>query len=232
MRKRPAAKPSLSPSTPATHTDPHWERAALIVIDMQRDFLDGGAAPIPGTAAIVANIHSLVQTFRVAGSPVVHVVRLYQPGSLDVDLPRRSRIEAGDLVVAPGTDGSQIVDLLAPSGASLDADVLLAGGEQAIGPAEVVLCKPRWSAFHRTKLEVRLRRWGCDTVVVTGCNLPNCPRATLFDASERDFRADLVTDAVSQSTPERVADLELIGVCLRATTKVITRIAGSHCDEM
>lgn len=50
------------------------------------------------------------------------------------------------------------------------------------------------------------------TVVVAGCNLPNCPRATLFDASERDFRTVLVTDAVSGVTVERLADLERIGV--------------------
>lgn len=50
------------------------------------------------------------------------------------------------------------------------------------------------------------------TVVVAGCNLPNCPRATLFDASERDFRTVLVADAVSQASDERMADLRGIGV--------------------
>ena len=34
----------------------------------------------------------------------------------------------------------------------------------------------------------RCRALGVDTIVVAGCNLPNCPRATLFEASERDFR--------------------------------------------
>lgn len=72
--------------------------------------------------------------------------------------------------------------------------------------------KPRWSAFYRTSLDEHLRDLGVNTVVVAGCNLPNCPRATLFDASERDYRAVLVTDATSQVTPERLADLALIGV--------------------
>ena len=49
-------------------------------------------------------------------------------------------------------------------------------------------------------------------MLVAGCNLPNCPRATLFDATERDFRAGVVTDAVSQVAPDRLADLAQIGV--------------------
>jgi nicotinamidase-related amidase len=99
-----------------------------------------------------------------------------------------------------------------PSGVVLDPAALLAGRPQTIGEREIVLYKPRWSGFYRTALEAWLREQGCDTVVVAGCNLPNCPRATLFDASERDFRTVLVRDAVSQVTEERVADLERIGV--------------------
>ncbi len=68
---------------------------------------------------------------------------------------------------------------------------------------------------------------GADTVLVVGCNVPNCPRATLFDASERDFRTVLAHDAVSQGTSERLADLVSIGV-------QITDVAGvlSALDEL
>lgn len=86
---------------------------------------------------------------------------------------------------------------------------------------------PRWSAFHRTDLESWRRQHDCDTVVVARCNLPNCPRATLFDASERDFRAALVSDAVSQRTDERIADLAGIGiriVTLDDTLEALARI--------
>jgi nicotinamidase-related amidase len=65
-----------------------------------------------------------------------------------------------------------------------------------------------------------------DTVVVAGCNLPNCPRATLFDASNRDFRTVLVTDAVSQASPERLADVERIGVERRTTREVVAATAA------
>ena len=66
-----------------------------------------------------------------------------------------------------------------------------------------------------------LRTARVDTVVVAGCNLPNCPRATLFDASERDYRTVLVADATSQVTAGRLADLELIGTRLRSVDDVV-----------
>ena len=109
----------------------------------------------------------------------------------------------------------------------LDSALLLARQMQSVGKREVVLFKPRWSGFYRTGLEEWLRQEGCDTVVVAGCNLPNCPRATLFDASERDFRAVLVTDAVSATTEERLVDLERIGVHLYTTETAIDALSGA-----
>jgi nicotinamidase-related amidase len=218
----------FSPATrrPAVtdHISPHWDRTALLVIDLQRDFLDGGAAPVPGTSEVVPTVATLVEAFRAASRPIVHVVRLYEPGGSDVDLLRRAAIEAGAAVVAPGTAGSQIAAGIARD-ALLDVPRLLRGELQSIGEDEVIAFKPRWSAFHRTALEAWLRDQQVDTVVVAGCNLPNCPRATLFDASERDFRSVLVEDAVSQVTPERVADLAAIGVRVLSSAEVIAGIA-------
>jgi nicotinamidase-related amidase len=89
------------------------------------------------------------------------------------------------------------------------------------------LFKPRWSAFHRTPLEAWLRARDVTTVVVAGCNLPNCPRASLFDASERDFRTVLVKDAVSQATDERLEDLSRIGVNLVGVDEIRDAMATS-----
>lgn len=206
------------------YISPQWDRSALVVIDLQRDFLDGGRAAVAGTSGVVSNVASLVKAFRRAGRSIVHVVRLYVPGSSDVDLLRRDLIEDGAEVAAPGTDGSRVAEGILPSAFRPDTDLLLAGKAQVVGPGEVLVFKPRWSAFHRTELESLLRTQECDTVVVAGCNLPNCPRATLFDASERDFRTVLVTDAVSQTSPERLTDLEKIGVNLHATADVLTSL--------
>lgn len=208
---------------------PHWESAALVVIDVQNDFLEGGAAPVAGTREVLPALAETIAAFLRSGRPIAHIVRFYQPGGCDVDLPRRAAVEAGRRTVVPGSPGSQIPSVLLPAEVALDSEKLLAGAPQTLtgSGGEVVFFKPRWSAFHRTGLESWLQETGCDTVVVAGCNLPNCPRATLFDASERDFRTVLVTDAVSQVTPERLVDLEGIGVQLRESAQVVDALSRS-----
>jgi uncharacterized protein YhfF/nicotinamidase-related amidase len=206
-------------------TEPHWGRSALLVIDVQVDFVDGGAMPVAGTAAVVPALRRLVDVYRAAGRPVVHVVRLYDGD--DVDPVRRGAIAGGAQVVRPGTPGSQLIPELAPAGAGeLDVDRLLAGQDQELGPREVVLWKPRWSAFYRTSLEALLRRWGVDTVVVAGCNFPNCPRASLVDALSRDLRSVVVTDAVSRTTDVGIAEVVGMGVVVATTNEVVDAVGG------
>ncbi|HZE50048.1 MAG TPA: isochorismatase family cysteine hydrolase, partial [Jatrophihabitantaceae bacterium] len=144
----------------ADYTQPHWDRSALVVIDFQRDFLDDGVAAVPGTTAVVPKVASLVEGFRSAGRPIIHVIRLYQPRGSDIDPPRRDSIEKGTVIVAPGTEGSQVADGVLPNVFRLDTGLLLAGRPQEVGPNEVVIFKPRWSAFHRTELEALLREQG------------------------------------------------------------------------
>jgi nicotinamidase-related amidase len=212
----------------SAYTEPNWAAAALLIIDMQPDFAEGGASPIPGTAAVAPVGARLAAGFRSAGLPIAHIVRLYRPGGTDVDLPRRAAIEAGLAVVAPGSPGSGIIPGIADDSAApypLDATLLLTGRPQPIRDREIALFKPRWGAFYRTELDAWLRAQGSDTLVVAGCNLPNCPRATLFEASERDFRTVLAADAVSQTTPERLGDLAAIGVNLLPTDTIISHLA-------
>lgn len=209
------------------YTEPDWESCALLLIDVQRDFLDDGPLTIPGTTAVLPRLAELVAAFRAAGRPIVHIVRLSEPGGGDVDLPRRAAVEAGLSLVAAGSSGSQLAPaVLGDRMAELDPAALLAGEPQYLDGArtELVLFKPRWGAFHRTALERLLRDRGVGTVVVAGCNLPNCPRATLFEASMRDLRAVLVTDAVSQTSDERLADLAGIGVRLAHTGQVVAAL--------
>ena len=61
------------------HTTPVAARAALLTIDVQRDFAERGAPfEIPGTADLVPRMQELVAAFREAERPVIHVVRLYR----------------------------------------------------------------------------------------------------------------------------------------------------------
>lgn len=205
------------------YLSPQWPNSALVMIDVQNDFVDGPSA-IPGTAERIEAMARLIEGFRAARRPVVHIVRSYVAGESDVDTVRRARIEAGSAAVQPGTEGAKVPARLVD--ADPDWELLRSGEPQRLGDDEFLLYKPRWSAFHRTKLDDLLHGLRISTVVVAGCNLPNCPRATLFDATERDYRAVLAIDATSQTTPERLADLELIGVQLRAVDDIARGVAA------
>ncbi|MDR1431766.1 MAG: cysteine hydrolase [Propionibacteriaceae bacterium] len=199
-------------------TSPHFDRSALVMIDVQADFMDSGPLQIDGTTAKLPQMVELVQAFRAAKRPIVHIIRFYV--GEDVDLVRRAAVLSGASMVLPGTAGAQVPPELLGGPITLDDDLLLAGKPQELGPDEVILYKPRWSAFYRTGLHEWLQARGVDTVVVAGCNFPNCPRSTMFDASEHDYRVVVATDAISQITPDRLADAQLIGVQPRTIAEI------------
>jgi nicotinamidase-related amidase len=194
------------------YTKPDLSRSVLLTIDTQCDFtLPDGAACIAGTLEAVPNIQRLVSAYREQKLPIIHVVRLYLPDGSNVDACRRSLVESGARIVCPGSPGAELVPELRPSlDSRLDPELLLSGQLQLLAEREWVLYKPRWGAFHATRLEEHLASLGVDTIVVTGCNFPNCPRTTMYEASERDYRLVLVVDAVS-GLYERGRD-ELAGI--------------------
>lgn len=203
------------------HLTPHWESSALLTIDVQRDFLSDAPYGVAGTTEVLPAMAELVAAFRRAGRPIVHVVRLYHPDGHDADLVRRSLLASGARIVLPGSAGSALAEPLLPPGAPpLDADLLLGGRPQPLGEREYALFKPRWGAFYRTPLDDLLRDWEVDTLVVAGCNFPNCPRSTLIEASERDYRLVLAEDAVSRLTVAGRDEIEGLGVGLADTATI------------
>jgi len=206
-----------------TYTRPDPEQAALLTIDTQNDFtLPGAPAEIEGTVDAVPRMARLAGAFRSAEAPIVHVVRLYEADGSNVDRCRRAAIEEGAEIVRPGTDGAELVEKLKPSeDVGLEADRLLDGEFQQLGSREWLLYKPRWSAFFRTDLDEFLTERGVDTVVVCGCNFPNCPRTTVYEASERDYRIVLVPDATSGTYERGLSELSNIGVALMDTAEVV-----------
>jgi nicotinamidase-related amidase len=212
-----------------THEDPYTrplaESAALLLIDVQRDFLDSpganGPMAVAGTNAVIPAIAKLARAFRQRGLPIVHVIRLYRPDGSNVDLVRRHSIEQGARIAVPGSPGSQIPAELLPESVDLDHELLLAGGLQRIGPAEHVMYKSRWGAFYDTKLEQHLRESYSSTVVFAGCNFPNCPRTSIYEASERDFRVVLVSDAVSGAYERGIDECRAIGVTVAEVSETL-----------
>jgi nicotinamidase-related amidase len=208
------------------YTEPDFRAAALVTIDTQRDTLDGGALEVPGTSEALPAIGLLTRAFREAGRPIVHVVRLYEADGANVDPCRRLAVEGGARMLAPGTPGSQLAGEILPApGLLLDHELLLAGGMQGLGPLEVAMYKPRWGAFYGTPLAGHLLEQDVSTLVFCGCNFPNCPRTSMYEASERDFRVVLARDAISGLYKRGEGELANIGVRLMGAGEVADALA-------
>ncbi len=214
------------------HTIPQLASAALVTIDTQRDVLDDGAFPIRGTSEALPAMRRILEAFRRARRPIVHIVRIYEQDASNADRCRRRLLADGAQLVIRDTPGSQIASELLPEPTlQLDETLLLGGGVQLLVPLEVAIYKPRWGAFYRTPLEDHLRTQAVSTLVFTGCNFPNCPRTSIYQASERDFRIVAVRDAISGLYERGEQELVNIGVHVMTSHEVITALAGSSQQD-
>lgn len=209
------------------HTEPHWPNSALITIDMQRDFADEGAFPVAGTSAVVPRLRELVDTYRAQAKPIFHALRIYLPDGSNADRVRRAALARGARIVIPGSEGVQLVGGVLAAPVVLDTAGLLSGQPQQIGPAEYLLYKPRWNAFYDTRLLALLAEHEVDTVVIGGCNYPNCPRATAFGASERDLRVVMASNALSGFDERSAPEMERIGVQSMDVARIVAGLRAT-----
>lgn len=201
------------------YTTPDFSSIALITIDTQRDTLDGQPLEISGTSAVLPTMEKLLRVFRAMRMPIIHLVRLYKQDGSNVDLCRRSMVENGESILRPGSPGCELPSELLPGpDVRLDTDLLLSGGIQQAGLNEVVIYKPRWGAFYGTPLEACLDDLSVSSLAFTGCNFPNCPRTSIYEASERDLRIVLVEDAVSGLYEQAKEEMRNVGVWLMSSS--------------
>lgn len=73
-------------------------------------------------------------------------------------------------------------------------------------------------------LDDHLHQESVSTVVFAGCNYPNCPRATLYGASERDYRVLLIDDAISGVKPHHLEEAALLGVGHASASHTVTAL--------
>jgi nicotinamidase-related amidase len=201
------------------YTSPERDRIALLTFAVQKDCTSPGS-PVGylGGGRTLGKIGELAQGFRNAGAPIIHLVRLYRPDGSNVDACRRRAVEEGLRVLMPGSCGAELVPEVNPApDKRLDCAELLAGRAQELAPREWALYRPRWGAFYRTGLENHLQSLGVSTVAVCGCNFTTAIRASIYEASARDFRVVVVPDAVAGASDEDLADLARIGVYLMNT---------------
>ncbi|KAG5008719.1 hypothetical protein AAZX31_07G016900 [Glycine max] len=178
-----------------------WNRTALLVIDMQKDFIeDGGPMLVKGGKDIVPNVIKAVDVARQRGILIVWVVREHDPLGRDVELFRRHLYAAGKVgPTSKGSEGAELVDGL------------------VIKEGDYKLVKTRFSAFFATHLHSVLQGAGINSLVVTGVQTPNCIRQTVYDAVALDYQpVTVIVDATAAATPDihlaNVFDMENIGV--------------------
>ena len=201
------------------YTNPERDRIALLTFAVQKDCAEPGS-PVGylGGGRKLARIGELAQGFRAAGAPIVHLVRLYRPDGSNVDACRRRAIEEGLRVLMPGSCGVELVPEINPAPETrLDSAALLSGNLQELAAKEWALYRPRWGAFYRTSLEDHLKSLGVSTIALCGSNFSTAIRATVYEASARDFRVVVVPDAIAGAGEEDMAELGRIGVYLMKT---------------
>ncbi len=205
-------------------------RWALLTIDVQNDFsLSSSPHGIAGTDQLIPTMAEVAAGFRAAGLPIVHVVRLYHADGSNAEECRRALLRSGEPLVRPGTPGSQLRAELCPRAPfTLDHSSLLAGRFQPIGTSdgasECAMYKPRWGAFFGTGLDDWLRTRAVEAVAVIGVNFPNCPRMTVYEASERDFQPIVVTDASSGIYPRGIEECAGIGARALSAAELLAAI--------
>jgi nicotinamidase-related amidase len=175
-------------------------KTALLVIDMQRDFLDpGGYAAAAGldVAALrgaIPAIRRLLDAARHAGLLVVHTREGHRPDLTDCPPAKLARSRAagagigsagplGRLLVR-GEHGHDIVAELYPE------------------PGEPVVDKPGYGAFHRTDLDGILTRRGVERLVIAGVTTEVCVHSTLREAVDRGYHCILAADACASADPD------------------------------
>jgi nicotinamidase-related amidase len=173
-------------------------KAALLIIDMQNDFvLEGKPLKVAGAHAVIPKIESVLAEFRKRSLPVFHILRVHRADGSDVEIIRKELFRKQPFAVA-GTHGAAVIDGLAPQ------------------EGEYVLTKTRMSAFIGTELDLMLRTLGVTTLVVCGIQTPNCIRTTVFDGLAYNYPVVLVDDATGASSEEvhraNVRDMQNIGV--------------------
>jgi nicotinamidase-related amidase len=175
------------------------ETTALIIIDMQRDFLEpGGFGSLLGNdvgllARTVVPLQAVLAAARSIGMTVIHTREGHRADLADAPPAKlaRGRLSCGigdpgpfGRILVRGEHGHDIVDELAPV------------------DGEPVLDKPGKGAFYATDLELLLRNRGIRRLIVTGVTTEVCVHTTVREANDRGFECLVLSDCVGSYFPE------------------------------
>lgn len=183
-------------------------RTALVVIDMQRDFIEPGGFgeslgnDVTRLQAIVPTLRRVLDAWRATGGLVVHTREAHAPDLSDCPPAKRRRgsprLRIGDAgpmgrILVAGEAGSAIVPELSPR------------------DGELVIDKPGKGAFHATGLHAQLQQRGITHLVFTGVTTEVCVQTTMREANDRGYECLLIEDATESYFSEfKAATLAMI----------------------
>jgi biuret amidohydrolase len=150
----------------------------MIVVDMQNDFVQEGAPiEIPRARAMVPRLNRLLNVCRAHPIPVIYIHHVIRGGDIDAGrlADHHEAIRNNHAIIA-GTPNVEIYDELKPQ------------------PGDLVVAKPRYSAFYGTDREAILRSKGIDTLIISGTVTNVCCESTTRDAFSRDYKVIFLSD--------------------------------------
>ena len=190
---------SVSSPIPAVpYPFPGDGNVALVVIDMQRDFLEeGGFGAALGNdvtllQAIVPTVARLISAFRAARLPIIHTKEGHKPDLSDCPPAKRLRGKPGLRIGDEGPMGRILI--LGEPGNDFIPELMPA-------PGELVLPKPGKGAFCGTDLDAALRARQIQRLVIAGVTTEVCVQTTMREANDRGYNCLLVTDATESYFP-------------------------------
>jgi ureidoacrylate peracid hydrolase len=184
----------------------------MIVVDMQNDFV-GPQAPLGSehALAMVGRLAATVNFCRTSRIKVVYTAQVHHADGSDMGRHADLYPPIADRVaLIDGTDGVLIHEAVAP-----------ADGEH-------VVRKRRYSAFFATELDLLLRGWAIDTVVISGATTENCCHATARDALFRNYRVVFLSDVTATFDYPDLGYGALSAAEVHRTTLAILAFSTAH----
>lgn len=176
-----------------------WSRTALIIIDMQRDFLEpGGFGETLGNDVsrlqkAVAPCGAMLAAARDAGMLVIHTREGHLPDLSDAPPAKIARGAPSLRIGDPGPMGRILIR--GEPGHDIVAALYPAAGE-------IVIDKTGKGAFYNTDLDRLLRERGIDNLLVCGVTTEVCVNTTVREANDRGYRCVVLADCCASYFPE------------------------------
>ena len=172
------------------------DRLALIVVDMQRDFLDPQAFYVQTMdenngdeiRSCIPEVTKLVDASRGAGVQIVFTREGHEPDLSDLDDSKRFRYDEAGTGIGGATALGRLLVRGEPGHGFIE--------QLTVEERDIIIDKAGQDAFWGTDLEAKLKEKGITHVLVCGVTAGTCVQSTLRGASDRGFYAAIVADAV------------------------------------